>query len=141
MKKKSFLNEYCAKTISRIITKFSHNVPLISEKILLSSRNAHATQRPLVAVFQKVSKNNMFSPRMNSWAAHNNLLEPCAVRPQCGRLRSPQLTVQCGQTCQDTTDSNTTDKKAEKFQQLRKFILVRWKGGFWCNYLHKKFLI
>ena len=64
MKKKSFLNGHCAKTIGRIKPKFSHNVPLMWEKILSHLRNAHFTQRPLVAVFQKVSKNNMRSPRV-----------------------------------------------------------------------------
>ena len=66
-----FCRKDCAKAIVWIITKFSHNVPLMNEKILLSFRNDHATQRPLVAVFQKVSKNNMCSPRVNLWAAHN----------------------------------------------------------------------
>ena len=46
----------------------------MTEKILLSFRNDHITQRPLVTVFQKVSKNNMCSPRVNSWVAHNNLV-------------------------------------------------------------------
>ena len=43
------------------------------EKFLSKFRNDHVTQRPLVAVFRKVSKNNMCSPWVNSWAAYNNL--------------------------------------------------------------------
>ena len=67
-----FCNSYCTKTIGPIKMKFSHNVPLMYENFLSIFRTNHATQRPLVAVFQKVSKNNMCS---HSWAAHNKYLE------------------------------------------------------------------
>ena len=60
-------NEDYAETIVK--TKFLHNVPLMYEKILSIFCTDHATERPLVAVFQKVSKNYMCSHEY-SWAAH-----------------------------------------------------------------------
>ena len=45
-----FCRKDCAKTIDRIKTKFSHNVPLMRLQRTSPFRNAHVTQRPLVAV-------------------------------------------------------------------------------------------
>ena len=45
-----FCRKDCAKTIDRIKTKFSHNVPLMRLQRTSPFRNAHFTQRPLVAV-------------------------------------------------------------------------------------------
>ena len=79
-KEKSFLNEDYAKTIVRILTKFSHNVPLMWKNILSCFRNDHVTQSPLVAVFQKVSKNNMCS---HEWTRGPHIIRHYDNRQPC----------------------------------------------------------